>query len=480
MSLKRQRTRLYSHVTNLANASYGYVRSNPGSVARAARNIQRAYRAYKVRGGAPSTQGSAVSRWSGRTAARAPHAPGGRGAALGLGVRSLRFRRKMNQVRGFRGVPVINETHLDTHVSINMNLRAHLTAVGQSDASSYHHFYVPIEVSDLEPFLLEGLEVMSPISGNRIRKPLDGYVRGYPCNQLLKYYNNYVVKGAEIKADIRLIERAPGGAAAAAATSGWNQTGAVTVPVNFTLMRVSPEEIDYILNKMPELLKGGVNDGAEYNDLQLSHFDRVMREQFGASVVTLNSDHLNGAVKTTWNAAVANATDAASIMEGISDHYKLSGDNSREVTSKYLGVTGDTSAGSGTKPTTITHRPSTRQYVLLVGWFNASSMGEYFLGRPNDREIGVCMDMHVRQQVAFGDGVTIEAGISSGESIISREAAPELPPDNRPQVSTLPPYRPGPVPIPFPQPAVVAEPEPMEAPKLKRSKKVIESEPITT
>jgi len=469
---KRQRTGLMSHAGNLANVAWGYIRRNPGVAARVIQNAYRNYQSIRPAGGSQRS-------YAQRTARRRGDRPGGRGFVTGTRLTGSGFKRKLGQVSGFRGVPAINETYLDTHTAVSMTMRAYVDPNNQNAVAgtSYHHFVVPIEVSDIEPFKLAGFTVNDLLTQTVLRQPRDPEVRGYPCNQLLHFYNNYVIKGAEIKCDVRLVEREPGGAAAAATTAGWNQTGRVTVPVNFALLRFTPEEMLYMTDSLPFILKGNLNNNTPFNANQLAAFDRVMREQFGAKPLTLDSHRGVGTVGTNFSTTVANSTDAATIMEGIDRHYLDSSGALVTPDNDYLGVTGNFE-------TNIVRRPYNKQYVMLVGWFNPTALEEYFLGRPNNRDVTITMDFHIRQQVAFGDGISINAGISSGENIVSRSGPSTFVSERIPAVPTLPAYRPGAVALPWnavPREGEEKEedpPVPTAAPKLKRSKKSVIIPPV--
>jgi len=77
--------------------------------------------------------------------------------------------------------------------------------------------------------------------------------------------------------------------------------------------------------------------------------------------------------------------------------------------------------------TAISHVPSDPHYLVLLGWLSPTALGEYLTGRPNEREVEVVMDCHIRQYVALGDVVETAAGISAGEDIISRSIPPVEP-----------------------------------------------------
>jgi len=134
--------------------------------------------------------------------------------------------------------------------------------------------------------------------------------------------------------------------------------------------------------------------------------------QFGLLPLTLHSGRREGAVGTRWNAAVADSTDSSSVLEGLGDNYKDS-TFSAPPDNGHIGVTSST---------TIRIRPRDAHFVLLIGWLNPNSLDNYWQAHPEltQQSTGVVMDVHLRQQVAFGDVVSVRGGISSGETIISR------------------------------------------------------------
>lgn len=192
---------------------------------------------------------SSTRRWVGRSASRSGDAPGGRGYIRGSARGGTsRFRRRINKLNGFRSFPNINETFIDSHVSFSHKLQASLDDTGGNATNDSLHFCVfPVRINDIEPYFIPDEFFTSPLTLGRLAGPVDPYARGYPVNQLLQYYNNYVVKGAELKVDVRVVDRNPGGAAVTE-NQDWYQTGQVTVPVNITLIRVKEEELNYICN----------------------------------------------------------------------------------------------------------------------------------------------------------------------------------------------------------------------------------------
>lgn len=350
----------------------------------------------------------------GRPANRPADTPGIRGRAYSRGGSGTSgFKRAFNKMGAFRSVPAVNPTHLDLHSNVSFVLRA-----GLADTASYHHFVCPLEISHIEPYATPNFTVSDPLSERCTASPADTLARGYPCNQLLGYYNNFVVKNVEMKVDVRLVDRMPGGAAITENTA-WDQNGQVTIPVNIALLRVTASELQYLLNELPQKLKGSANANS-FNGEQLSNYDRVLREQFGVVPLNMGSHRKEGVVSTKWSAAVADSCKVSDVVEGISDNY-----SNRSPDNHHIGVT---------KPppnaTTILTVPEDPHYLVILGWFSPNSLGEYFTGGPNDRELEVVMDCHLRQYISLGDIVESSAGISSGEQVISRdlEAVPVQPP----------------------------------------------------
>ena len=74
--------------------------------------------------------------------------------------------------------------------------------------------------------------------------------------------------------------------------------------------------------------------------------------------------------------------------------------------------------------TTIRIRPSDAHFILVIGWLNPHSLENYWQKHLpfTTQESEIVMDVHIRQQVAFGDVVSIRGGISSGEEIITRSS----------------------------------------------------------
>lgn len=333
-------------------------------------------------------------------------APGARGRSYSRGGSGTsKFKRAFNKMDAFRSVPAINPTHLDLHSSMSFVLKA-----GGADEESYHHFIRPLEISHIEPYSLPSFEINDLLSARSLASPADTGARGYPCNQLLGYYNNFVVKNVEMKVDVRLVERVPGGAAAA--VGAWLQTGQVTIPVNIALVRVSSSELEYLVNELPKLLKGGTAANANsFDGEQLSNYDRVLREQFGVVPLNMGAHRKEGVVSTKWSAAVADSAKGSDIVAGVGDHYTGAPDN------KHIGVT-----APPPNATTVVRVPEDAHFLVVLGWLNPTSLGEYLTGRPNERELEVVMDMHLRQYITLGDMVETAAGISSGTDIISRVA----------------------------------------------------------
>jgi len=403
---------------------------------------------------------SMSSRWTSSSSGRPAGAPSGKGRSWRTPANgnSRPARKQLHKIRGFRGFPELNETYLDLHASAGFLMRAELLPnpvdpelpdVPSSD--SYFHFFVPLELSDIEPFDTHALTIPGA-SVPYITRPVDQNARGYPCNQLLEYYNNYVVKGTEVRCDLRAVIRNPGGSHE---TSGsWYQAGQVTLPVNVTLLRLTPEEIKYILGELPNLLGG---QSSEYDEQGLARFDRVMREQFGSVPFTLTGDRMSGTVSTTYNCAVQNSTTPKNVTEGLTNNVDLLDED--QPFNKYMGVT-----GIGSEFAVIKHHPETKTYGLLVGWFNPAVLGEYLNGRPNTREVEIGMDFHIRQQIALGDVRSQASGISVGGNIVSRGISGIS--SVEPLVHAVKPGRGG----------VAKDVEPVAAPKLKRSKKVLDSD----
>lgn len=378
-------------------------------------------RAFKRARGSSSTR-----RWVGRSASRSGDTPGGRGYIRGSARGGTsRFRRRINKLNGFRSFPNINETFIDSHVSFSHKLQASLDATGGNATDDSLHFCIfPVRINDIEPYFIPDEFFTSPLTFGRLAGPVDQYARGYPVNQLLQYYNNYVVKGAELKVDVRVVDRNPGGAAITE-DQAWYQSGQVTVPVNITLIRVKEEELHYICNQLPEILKEN-NSQVDFNTPQLFNYDRVMREQFGSIPLTLHPGRREGVVGTKWNAAVANETSPSSIVEKLSDSYSHADNTLTPPTNGSIGVTETASVNIGSTGAKIVHHPDDKHYVVMVAWINPSVLRDYFVGGPNDRDVQLVFDVHLRQQVAFGDVVSIKAGISSGTEIITRNAVTPL------------------------------------------------------
>lgn len=370
-----------------------------GDVARSAWRNRRFIRSY-------------FNAWRAYRRPRPADAPGARGSAYtpgGGGSGTAKFKRAWNKLGAFRSVPSINSTHLDLHSSMSFVLKA-----GLADANSYHHFIAPLEINALEPFSLSRFTIQDLLSVRSKMEPADLLARGYPCNQLLTYYNNFVVTGADVKIDVRVVERVPGGAASVAGT--WLQTGQVTVPVNIACIRVTESELHYLVNELPGILKETTANNHSFDGEELSKFDRVLREQFGVCPLNMGTHRKEGVVATKWNAAVADECKKSDVIEDIGDHY-----GSGTPANGHIGVT---------EGTTLVHSPTDTHYLLIVGWFNPTSLGEYLDGRPNDREVELVLDTHIRQFVTLGDVVETSAGISSGPDVVSRSApvAPVQPP----------------------------------------------------
>ena len=349
-----------------------------------------------------------------RGAPRNPDTPGARGrvsARTGPGGTS-KFKRAWNKLDIFRSVPSINHTHLDLHSSLQFTLRSQLDANGASTATSAHIFSTPLEISDLEPFDHYQFPVVNALSKASLAKVADASARGYPCNQLLSYYNNYAVKSVEMKVDCRLVDRNPGGTVSGEDVRS-DQAGQVTVPVNIALLRVTKSELDYILNELPALLKDGDTTNKEFDSAQLSRYDRVLREQFGVCPLNMGAHRREGTVSTKWKASVADSCKESDIIEGISDSYKM-----RMPENGHIGVT------DGTR---ITQHPPDTHYLVILGWISPRCLSELLDGRPNTREVQVIMDCHVRQYIALGDVLETKAGISSGSDIVTRTAPVQEP-----------------------------------------------------
>jgi hypothetical protein len=341
-------------------------------------------------------------------AARAPDAPGGRGKAsarTGPGGTS-KFKRAWNKLDLFRSVPSINHTHLDLHSSMQFTLRGELDKDGKSVSTSAHIFSAPLEITDLEPFDHYQFTVVNSLSKESQAKVADASARGYPCNQLLALYNNYVVKSAEVKVDCRLVDRIPGGTVQGEDIDVWDQAGQVTVPVNIALLRVTRSELDYLLTTLPPLLKGGDITDKQFDSEQLSRYDRVLREQFGVCPLSMGAHRREGTVSTKWKASVADSCKESDIIAGISDSYL-----EEMPENGHIGVT------DGTR---IFQHPAETHYLVILGWISPRCLSELLHGRPNTREVQVLMDCHIRQYIALGDVVETKAGISSGDDIVTR------------------------------------------------------------
>lgn len=348
----------------------------------------------------------------GRPMSRPADTPGLRGRAYSRGGSGTSgFKRAFNKMGAFRSVPSVNSTHLDLHSSMSFVLRA----PGQSSDDSFLHFVCPLEISHIEPFAHPSFLMVDPLSVRSAATPSDVKARGYPCNQLLGYYNNFVVKNVEMKVDVRLVERVPGGAGIVE-DKEWYQSGQVTIPVNVALVRVTASELEYLVNQLPSKLKNVTNDES-FTGEQLSNYDRVLREQFGVVPLNMGAHRKEGVVSTKWSAAVADSCKASDIVEGISDNYSDTPENG------HIGVT-----QPPPNATKVLRVPSDPHYIVLLAWLNPTSLGEYLTGRPNERELEVVMDCHLRQYISLGDIVETSAGISSGEKVISRDITEDFVP----------------------------------------------------